>query len=665
MAENTKLKWGVIANGGIANAFAHSIKHSKTSKLLAVFGRNETKVKSFAEKHQIKAFVDLDKFLNSDLDAVYIATPHDTHFLYSMACIRKNIHVLCEKPLTLNSSESMILINAAIKKRVFLMEAFMYRCHPQTFKILELVEKYFIGKRVKIKSSFGFTTDVSKEHRLRNPNLAGGAILDVGCYPLSMVRLISGKLNRMDFSDPIGISIEGELDETGVDAKSTAILDFTDEISAEIKTAIHEEYENNLIIESDDLCLEVSDPWHCGQFSEGESVIKFTNEGTEEKIEINDQVGLFTREIDEAANCIEQGRIESPKMTHRDSLGNMLWLEKWYTQLGVNFPNNEIKNSQIKTHDFGFNPNFNENLSNILDKSTPRIVFGCDNQFSDLHAFCMFEHFYQQGGRIFDTAYIYNNGLSDGFLGRWINEQNLKDEIVILGKGAHTPHCEPGYIRPQLEESLERMNLDHLDIFCLHRDNPEIPVDEFIDELNEIKASGLISLIGASNWTFDRFKKANEYARNFEKEGFKVLSNNFSLAEMNEPVWPGCVNCDDEYLDYLIANEIFLFPWSSQARGFFVEQDLFPKLTHGANPTREEEIRVWHSESNLSRRERCFELAQQLNCTPIELALAYVINRSDNIFPLIGPRNLFESESCMKALTINLTESQISYLLNG
>ena len=131
--------------------------------------------------------------------------------------------------------------------------------------------------------------------------------MDVGCYPLSMVRLISGKLNRMDFADPTDISIEGELDETGVDAKSTAIIDFTDEISAEIKTAIHEEYENNLIIESDDLCLEVSDPWHCGQFNEGKSVIKFSNEGTEEKIEINDEVGLFTREIDEAANCIEQG----------------------------------------------------------------------------------------------------------------------------------------------------------------------------------------------------------------------------------------------------------------------------------------------------------------------------------------------------------------------
>ena len=109
MSENQKLKWGVIANGGIANAFAHSIQHSETSELTAVYGRNETKVKTFAEKHQIEAFVDLDKFLESNIDSVYIATPHDTHFLYSMACIRKNLHVLCEKPLTLNSSESMKL----------------------------------------------------------------------------------------------------------------------------------------------------------------------------------------------------------------------------------------------------------------------------------------------------------------------------------------------------------------------------------------------------------------------------------------------------------------------------------------------------------------------------------------------------------------------------
>ena len=660
-----KLKWGLIANGAIANAFANSIKNSETSELKSVFGRSKSKVEAFAKKHKIIPFNDLDNFLDSDLDAVYVATPHDSHFNYSLKCIRQNLHVLCEKPLTINSSESMILINEAQKRSVFLMEAFMYRCHPQTLKILELIEKHFLNKEVKMQSSFGFSVTVSKEHRLRNPNLAGGAILDVGCYPLSMVRLISGRLKNLPFADPLEISVEGVLDETGVDARSTAVIRFSDNVSAEIKTAIQEEYENNLIVEADNLRLEVSDPWHCGQFNEGKSSIKFSNKGKEEIFEITDEVGLFTREIDEAAKCIKKNKFESSLMTHKDTLGNILWLEKWYSELGIKFPSNEIKNSSIKGLHFNFKSNNHHKLFSISGKLAPRIVFGCDNQISELHAFCMFEHFYQQGGRIFDTAYIYNNGLSDGYLGSWINERNLKDEIVVLGKGAHTPDCDPKNIKPQLEESLSRMNLDRLDIYCLHRDNPEIPVEEFIDELNKLQSSGLFTLFGASNWTIERFRKANEYASKNNKEGFKVLSNNFSLATMNEPVWPGCVSCDEDYLEYLVSNNIFLFPWSSQARGFFVQQELFPKFIHGANPTLNEQVRVWHSEDNLNRRKRCFELAKKLECTSIELALAYVMNRNENIFPLIGPRNLFESESCMQATRINLTQEQIHFLMEG
>ena len=660
-----KLKWGLIANGAIANAFANSIKNSETSELKSVFGRSKSKVEAFAKKHKIIPFNDLDNFLDSDLDAVYVATPHDSHFNYSLKCIRQNLHVLCEKPLTINSSESMILINEAQKRNVFLMEAFMYRCHPQTFKVLELIEKHFLNKEVKMQSSFGFSANVSKEHRLRNLCLAGGAILDVGCYPLSMVRLISGRLKNLPFADPLEIVVEGELDETGVDAKSTATVNFSDGISAEIKTAIQEEYKNNLIVEADNLRLEISDPWHCGQFNNGKSLIKLSNNGKDEFFEITDEVGLFTREIDEAANCIKENKFESPLMSHKDTLGNILWLEKWYSKLGIKFPNNEIKNSAIKDLDFNLNSNKHHKLFSISGKLAPRIVFGCDNQISELHAFCMFEHFYQQGGRIFDTAYIYNNGLSDGYLGAWINERDLKDEVVILGKGAHTPDCEPENIKPQLEESLNRMNLDRLDIYCLHRDNPDIPVEEFIDELNKLQSSGLFTLFGASNWTLERFRKANEYAAKNNKEGFKVLSNNFSLAKMNKPVWPGCVSCDEKYLDYLVSNNIYLFPWSSQARGFFVQQELFPKFIHGANPTLEEETRVWHSKDNLDRRKRCFELSEKLNCSPVELALAYVINRNEYIFPLIGPRNLFESESCMKALRINLNQEQIHFLMEG
>ena len=113
---------------------------------------------------------------------------------------------------------------------------------------------------------------------------------------------------------------------------------------------------------------------------------------------------------------IKENKFESPLMSHKDTLGNILWLEKWYSKLGVKFPSNEIKNSPIRGLDFNLNSNKYHKLFSISGKLAPRIVFGCDNQISELHAFSMFEHFYQQGGRIFDTAYIYNNGLSDGCL---------------------------------------------------------------------------------------------------------------------------------------------------------------------------------------------------------------------------------------------------------
>ena len=117
----------------------------------------------------------------------------------------------------------------------------------------------------------------------------------------------------------------------------------------------------------------------------------------------------------------------------------------------------------------------------------------------------MFDHFYMKGGNVFDTAYIYNNGKSDYYLGSWIESRNLREEVVILGKGAHTPDCEPDKIRPQLEETLNRMSSEYIDIYCLHRDNESLSVEGFIDTLNDLKEEGLIKVFGASNWSLKRF----------------------------------------------------------------------------------------------------------------------------------------------------------------
>ena len=279
----------------------------------------------------------------------------------------------------------------------------------------------------------------------------------------------------------------------------------------------------------------------------------------------------------------------------------------------MNVQKNSLKNSPILLS------NTSQIRKQILKKITlpkinkigSRLALGCDNQSSELHAFTMFDHFYESGGRIFDTAYIYNHGKGDQYLGDWINSRGVAKDVIVIGKAAHTPQCEPKFIRPQIIESLDRLNIPKIDIFCLHRDNRDVPVDEFIDALSDIRDEGLIDIFGASNWELDRFSSARANAIKNKKEPFSALSNNFSLAEMMQPVWPGCVGVNDRFLEYVINEKILLFPWSSQARGFFIKKKEQTSYEHFSNPTFDEEMRVWHYEKNLQRREKCFELAEK------------------------------------------------------
>jgi len=662
-----KIRWGVIGTGAIANAFAHSIKHCNYSELISVYGRNKETLKVFSKKFNINGIDAVEKLVSSnDIDAIYIATPHSSHFKYALEAIKNKKHVLCEKPIAMNHIESMVLFGLAKDFEVFLMEAYMYRTHPQTFNILQNIECLRgSNEKIEINSSFGFNAEISKEHRLRNPMLGGGAIMDVGCYPLSMSKLLAGHILNKPYADPISIEASGNLDETGVDSNSKARILFSENIEANISCAINEKYENNLEIISGDYKLSVSQPWHCGQFQDGYSSIKvYSKNKLVDEISYKDEVGLFTREIDHASECILNNKLESDLISHADSQSIMLWLDKWRKELGIKCPHESKENSQlIKSNFFSIQ---NKKLEGIkidgFDKDFSKLALGCDNQTSDIHAFAMFDYFYGAGGRVFDTAYIYNNGMGDKYLGNWINSRGVQEEVLVLGKGAHTPDCRPECIKPQIIESLERLNLDKIDIYCLHRDNNDISVSEFIDALDEIKNAGLIHKIGASNWKLERFKQARDFALQENKEPFTILSNNFSLAEMIDPVWPGCVAIDNNFLDYVNQNNIILFPWSSTARGFFIKKKEIATSDHFSNPSMDEEKRVWHSETNLKRREICFNIAAERSVEPIEIALAYVIQSSKIIFPLIGPRTINELNSSIFATSLNLTDAEIEKL---
>ena len=663
----SKVRWGIIGSGSIANAFAHSIKHSQNSELIGVFGRNQNNLDNFSSKFGIKAYQNIEDLISSTkIDAIYIATPHNTHYEYSLLAIKNKKHILCEKPITINHLESMVLLTLAKEAEVFLMEAYMYRVHPQTLNILDNLSIFDNTKnKITITSSFGFSADLPKSHRLRNLHMGGGAILDVGCYPLSMAKLIAGRFNGLSFADPKSINAKGRLDSTGVDLQSEAHIVFSNNIEAYIKCAIDEDYSNDLKISDGTKDLVVSQPWHCGQFQDGNSSVDiYKDKKLYKEIPFKDEVGLFTREIDHASECIINNKLESQYISHLDSQSNMLWLDIWRKSLNINCPFSELQKSPIPESKFySFqNSKLQQTSLSRIDKLGSRLALGCDNQTSALHAFTMFDHFYGSGGRIFDTAYIYNNGKGDKYLGDWINSRNIENEIIVLGKGAHTPECSPEFIRPQILESLDRLKINKIDIFCLHRDNPNIPVAEFMDALNEVRSEGLIGSLGASNWELDRFSKAREYSAANNKEAFSVLSNNFSLADMVDPVWPGCVGTNDEYLNYLTDNKIMLFPWSSQARGFFIKKKEITSNEHFSNPSLEEEIRVWHDVKNLKRREKCFEIAESRNVQPIQVALAYVIQKSPLIFPLIGPRTIMETNSSIAATKLNLSEDEMNEL---
>lgn len=662
-----QINWGIIGSGSIASAFGHSIKSTSNSKLISVFGRNIDAANAFAKKFNIDAHYQLEDFLSSaEIDAVYVATPHSEHFDHTLAAIRNCKHVLCEKPFVMNAYESMILIDLAIQSNIFLMEGFMYRMHPQTKNILENLNIFSDTKeKILIEASFGFAAEVAKDHRLRNPDLGGGAILDIGCYPLTMCKLIAGHLQGAPFAEPKEFSATGQLDETGVDLQSHAHLIFSETIEAKISCAINENFANNLVISSNQKSITVDQPWHCGQFQDGKSSIFISiPDAGKKEISCLDEFGLFAREIEHASNCILEKKIESDFITHAETQSNMFWLDQWRKKIKIECPKSSLKNSPIySSHVLKMKiPILKEMTLPKINKIGSRLAIGCDNQTSDLHAFTMFDHFYGSGGRIFDTAYIYNHGKGDQYLGDWINSRGVTNDVIVIGKAAHTPQCEPQFIRPQLIESLDRLKLSKIDIFCLHRDNKDVPVDEFVHALSEIRDEGLIDVLGASNWELDRFSEARNIALKNKIEPFSVLSNNFSLAEMIKPVWPGCVGVNKEFLEYIIKEKILLFPWSSQARGFFIKKKEHISNNHFSNPTLDEEMRVWHYAKNLERRDKCFELAEKRGLEPIQIALAYVLHQSDLIFPLIGPRTIVETNSSIEASKVELTTKELQEL---
>ncbi len=273
----------------------------------------------------------------------------------------------------------------------------------------------------------------------------------------------------------------------------------------------------------------------------------------------------------------------------------------------------------------------------------------------------MFDAYLAAGGNALDTAEHYR--YSEPAIGAWIEKTGRRDDFVIFTKGCHpkreardVKRVNAACIREDIEHSLETMHTDHVEMFALHRDDPTIPVGEIMEELNAQIEAGHIYAAGVSNWELPRIIEAQAYAQEHGLHPLSFNSPNLSLAKPMGPRWPGCVSANDEMVAYHKETGLPLVSWSSQAGGFFSG-----RFTR--DHCDDEEIRsCFYNDENWTRYDRCIELAEAKGATPIQMALAWVLNQPFHIAAVIGPERIEELENSIEGSAIELTPAEVAYL---
>ncbi|WP_108460113.1 aldo/keto reductase [Devosia naphthalenivorans] len=664
-----KIRWGIIGPGSIAKAFQGGVAGSQHGVLAAIATRDPNKPNLATDFPGARIVHGYDALLaDPEIDAVYIAVPHTGHAEWAIKAAEAGKHVLVEKPLALSSFEMDAVFHAHRKAGTFAGEAFMYRLHPQTAKLGELIRSGAIGEVRMIQSSFGFSMGkFQPQHRLFASSLAGGGILDVGGYPVSMARFIAGQAMGKPFADPVKVAGTAKLNAEGTDDWAAAVLTFENGIVAQVSCAVMANLDNVLRIHGSEGRIEVPDFWFAGgDRTKGVGRIDIIKKGHTETISVGEERHVYSFEVDAAAQAIfaKRNELAAPGMSWADSLGNARVLDAWRKDAGIEY---SVEKSSVRVNTLD-NRKLGPNQGVIpkrsipgLDKQASAVALGFEDFRSFASGAILLDAYWEKGGNIFDTAFVYGAGYTEKLFGEWHTNRGTREGSVLIGKGAHSPLVYPDVIAKQLTQSLDRLQTDYVDVYFMHRDNLEVPVGEFVDAMDaEVKNGRVRGPFGGSNWTKERFDEAVAYAERTGKTKPMALSNNFALSEMLVPIWDGCVTAStDDWKRWLNDRQVTNFSWSSQGRGFFTDRA-------GRDKTDNEElVRCWYNDKNFARRDRAIELAQKLGYSPIHVALAFVLAQPFPSIPLIGPRTLGELDDSLKAFEIKLTPEQVKWLDNG
>jgi predicted dehydrogenase len=327
------VKWGIIGAGRISSTFATALNSLDNTELVAIASRDMEKAKEFADRFHIKkAYSSYDEIVKDpEIDVIYIGTLHTEHKANTELCIMNGKSVLCEKPFTINHKETEYLINLAKKNKVFLMEAMWTKFLPATKVVKKWLQEKIIGEVKYFNLSFGYQAEFDINSRIFNPDLAGGALLDVGVYLISYVIYMMDKL-------PDHVASSAFLGRSNVDETNVIAFSYNEGVMADLSSSITANTGNDAVIIGEKGKIVVPSFWRA------ESAEVYDQKGKLiDKFLLPFTSNGYVYEAEEVNCCIREGKLESDVIPLQDTLNVMKIMDEMRATWGLKYPQERNK----------------------------------------------------------------------------------------------------------------------------------------------------------------------------------------------------------------------------------------------------------------------------------------------------------------------------------
>ncbi len=326
-----KIKWGIVSTGHISGKFANALAILPDAELSAVASRTQESADRFAKEFNIpKAYSSYEQLAKDpDIDVIYIGTPHTFHLENSLLCMRNGKSVLCEKALTINADEAREMVRVARKKSVFLMEAMIPRHVPLMKKMLQWIEDGKIGEVRMVKAARCARGTFASGARQLNPELGGGALLDVGVYVISFASMVMQK-------PPVEVVGLGHIGEWGSDEQGVAVLRYDNGEIADLSFALQTAAVNDAFIFGTEGYIKIDEV-----FAVPTKATLFIDKKEVETLEEPIVGNALNYEAEEVMRCLREGLKESPLMTLDESIQIMEILDKVRKSWGLKYSNDK------------------------------------------------------------------------------------------------------------------------------------------------------------------------------------------------------------------------------------------------------------------------------------------------------------------------------------